>query len=215
VFAVALASSLAAWRAERKRGVWLAVPVHRTELLPAAISAGFELHHTEPDCIVLNQWLEDSASMMPGYTTHTAGVGAVVINARRQVLAIQEASGPASKMGGADGFWKYPTGLVGLLALSVLSAVDVTRMACTVQVEAGEGVAEAAVREVREECGIGRWHPHRLPPFLCVKGSLASAVCHAVQIPRWFRWSRGERRTWVPGAEVGQQASRPTCSQCS
>lgn len=104
-----------------------------TELLPAAIEAGFELHHTEPDRVVLAAWLKPSASPLPGYTTHTVGVGAVVINSQRQILAIQEATGPASRAhGNAGAFWKYPTGLV----------------------DAGEGVAEAAVREVREETGV-------------------------------------------------------------
>ena len=47
-------------------------------------------------------------------TTHTMGIGAVVINEQRQVLAVQEATGPASKLGGANDFWKYPTGCVCL-----------------------------------------------------------------------------------------------------
>ena len=49
------------------------------------------------------QWIHDSENMLPGYTTHTMGVGAVVINERREILALQEATGPASKaFGGAS-----------------------------------------------------------------------------------------------------------------
>ena len=61
------------------------------------------------------------------------GVGAVVINANREILALQEATGPASKaFGGAGEFSKYPTGLV----------------------DAGEDAGVAAVREVFEETGV-------------------------------------------------------------
>jgi ADP-ribose pyrophosphatase YjhB (NUDIX family) len=128
----ALGVSLPAWRASGYRGIWLSIPVGHTELMPAAIDAGFALHHTEPDRIVLNAWLSPDENLMPGYTTHTAGIGAVVMNERREILALQEATGPASQSGGAVEFWKYPTGLVN----------------------AGEGAAEAAVREVFEETGV-------------------------------------------------------------
>ena len=138
-FAESLATSLDAWREEGKRGIWMSIPKERTELMPAAIEAGFDLHHTEPDRIVLNTWLGGGTNMLPGCelpahqnpprslqgsllmlllartdTTHTMGIGAVVINEQRQVLAVQEATGPASKLGGANDFWKYPTGCVCL-----------------------------------------------------------------------------------------------------
>ena len=132
-FSAALSTSLAEWKAAGKKGIWLSVPKARTELTPAAIDAGFDFHHVEPDRIVLNRWIHDSVSMLPGYTTHTMGVGAVCINEQRQILALQEATGPASeRFGGAKAFWKYPTGLV----------------------DAGEDAAAAAVREVFEETGV-------------------------------------------------------------
>ena len=132
-FAASLAASLDEWRAAGKRGIWIAVPKSRTELLPACVDAGFDLHHTEPDRIVMNSWIHDSENMLPGYTTHTMGVGAVVINAQREILALQEATGPASeRFGGAKSFWKYPTGLV----------------------DGGEDAGTAAVREVYEETGV-------------------------------------------------------------
>ena len=65
---------------------------------------------------------------LPGYTTHTVGVGAVVLNTKNEILVVQERSGPAA---GID-FWKYPTGMV----------------------DPGENAAVAAVREVKEETGI-------------------------------------------------------------
>ena len=177
-FAESLATSLDAWREEGKKGIWLNIPKERTELMPAAIEAGFDLHHTEPDRIVLNSWLGGGTNMLPGCelpahqnpprtpcvsplmlllapttdTTHTMGIGAVVINEQRQVLAVQEATGPASEIGGANNFWKYPTGCVCLPLL--LPLVAVLTWTGGRMVEAGEGAAEAAVREVWEETGV-------------------------------------------------------------
>ena len=88
-FPATLQASLQQWRAEQKGGCWLPIPVTRAELLPVAIAAGFELHHTEPDKVVLAAWLKPTPSPLPAYTTHTVGVGAVVINSKRQILAVQ------------------------------------------------------------------------------------------------------------------------------
>ncbi|KAF8066283.1 NUDT2 [Scenedesmus sp. PABB004] len=56
------------------------------------------------------------------------GVGAFVVNARREVLVVQEANGPLR----GEGFWKMPTGLV----------------------HAGEDLIDAVEREVAEETGV-------------------------------------------------------------
>ena len=57
------------------------------------------------------------ASSLPPGNSHTVGVGAVVMNAAGELLAVQERSGPAAalnkKASQKDGFWKMPTGLVG------------------------------------------------------------------------------------------------------
>eukprot|EP01046_Picozoa_sp_COSAG06_P045004 COSAG06_NODE_6154_length_3083_cov_1.519772_4_plen_72_part_00 len=39
-FAASLAASLDEWRAAGKRGIWIAVPKSRTELLPACVDGG-------------------------------------------------------------------------------------------------------------------------------------------------------------------------------
>lgn len=131
-FEAALAASLREWAEQGTKGVWLHIPKHLAAFLPVALDRGFQLHHTEPDRIVVAKWLPDTPSLLPGYTTHTVGVGCFVVNDRQEVLAVQESSGPASASAGAVGFWKTPTGLV----------------------DGGEDLAAAAVREVKEETGI-------------------------------------------------------------
>ena len=77
----------------------------------AAVDQGFEIHHAEKEYIMLTLWLPAERGVpntLPGYTSHSVGVGAVVINADRQVLVVQERSGPAAN----SDFWKYPTGMV-------------------------------------------------------------------------------------------------------
>lgn len=67
-------------------------------------------------------------SKLPSYASHQVGVGAFVLNSKREVLVVQEASGPLR----GKGVWKMPTGLA----------------------DAGEDVPHAAAREVLEETGL-------------------------------------------------------------
>jgi ADP-ribose pyrophosphatase YjhB (NUDIX family) len=133
-FAIDLQHSLEVWREEEVKGIWLHIPSTHTPLLAPAIKEGFELHHTEPDRVVTCYWLPSERgekSLLPGHTTHTVGIGAVVVH-EGNILAVQERTGPASESAGAKGFWKYVTGLA----------------------EGGEDIAEAAIREVKEETGV-------------------------------------------------------------
>jgi hypothetical protein len=133
-FAMDLKHSMDIWRQEEAKGIWLHIPSTHTPLLAPAIKEGFELHHTEPDRIVTTYWLPSErgeSSLLPGYTTHTVGIGAFCVH-EGKVLAVQERTGPASESAGAVGFWKYVTGLA----------------------DGGEDVAVAAVREMKEETGI-------------------------------------------------------------
>eukprot|EP00041_Stephanoeca_diplocostata_P015190 m.288258 g.288258 ORF g.288258 m.288258 type:complete len:379 (+) comp19959_c0_seq2:107-1243(+) len=128
-FSQGLKSSLAVWQDEGCRGIWLELPASRLDYAAAAVQQeGFVIHHAEHDHIMLTKWLPGGKNPLPGYTSHSLGVGAVVINDRNEVLVVQEKTGPASGIN----FWKYPTGMV----------------------DAGEDAAIAAVREVREETGI-------------------------------------------------------------
>ena len=72
--------------------------------------------------------MEMTENQMPGYTTHTMGVGAVVINAQRQVLSIQEASGPASKMGASGRPAPLLPACLGVIASSIESRTPLFRL---------------------------------------------------------------------------------------
>jgi hypothetical protein len=58
---------------------------------------------------MLTRWLpEDEENKLPPNASHQCGVGAFVMNERREVLVVQEKNGP---LRGKD-VWKMPTGLV-------------------------------------------------------------------------------------------------------
>ena len=147
-FSSALRSSLAAWRSEGVRGVWLTLPLALCTHIPPAVEAGFAYRHATPASLTLTHWLDDSSPCQLPSAPHTAvGVGAFLLNAAGELLVVQERRGPAAR----PGLWKLPTGLV----------------------DRGEDVAAAAVREVLEETGVeavfdsvvGFRHLHALAPF--------------------------------------------------
>ena len=143
-FAARLAASLAHWRADGRKGVWLKLSLpDAAPLVPAAIAAGFTAHHAEAGHLMLTTWLASGPSRLPAAASHQVGVGALVVSPRGpagaayedpalastpHILVVQEAAGPLK----GTGVWKMPTGLV----------------------DAGEDVVDAAVREVGEETGV-------------------------------------------------------------
>ena len=93
-FAERLAGSLQQWRAEGCRGVWLEVPRTRTELIPAAIAEGFQIHHAQLEYIMLTIWLPPSQDSLPPYANHYLGVGGVVLNGQDELLVVTERHQP-------------------------------------------------------------------------------------------------------------------------
>jgi ADP-ribose pyrophosphatase YjhB (NUDIX family) len=105
------------------------VPPSKAALVAPAVELGFGFHHAEPGYLMLTQWLpKDEASPLPPNASTQVGVGAFVLNAEGKILLVQEKFGPLK----GKGVWKIPTGLA----------------------DAGEDVADACVRECREETGI-------------------------------------------------------------
>lgn len=76
---------------------------------------------------VLNLWLPSTEpNKLPRYPFHTVGVGGMVINDKKQILAVRE------KYSGPNAQWKLPGGMA----------------------DPKEELGDVAVREVEEECGI-------------------------------------------------------------
>ncbi|CAI8599204.1 unnamed protein product [Vicia faba] len=93
-----------------------------------ALQAGFRYHHAESDYLMLVYWIPHTPDSIPANASHRLGVGAFIVNNKREVLVVQETSG---RFGGT-GVWKMPTGAVN----------------------EGEDICDAVIREVKEETGV-------------------------------------------------------------
>ncbi|KAL6281857.1 hypothetical protein ACE6H2_012786 [Prunus campanulata] len=127
-FLSSLTSSIAHWKLQGKKSVWIKLPIERVNLVEAAVKKGFWYHHAEPNYLMLVYWIPQSAHTLPANATHRVGIGAFLINHNREVLVVQEKGGQYR----GTGVWKLPTGVV----------------------DEGEDIFAAAVREVKEETGI-------------------------------------------------------------
>ncbi|WCJ25827.1 hypothetical protein M5689_007686 [Euphorbia peplus] len=128
VFASSLHISVSHWKLMGKKGIWLKLPLERSELVPISVKEGFKYHHAEPGYLMLTYWLPEGPCMLPTNATHQVGVGGFVINDKNEVLVVQEKfCAPSS-----EGLWKIPTGFI----------------------HESEEIYSGAVREVKEETGI-------------------------------------------------------------
>ncbi|KAL6985920.1 nudix (nucleoside diphosphate linked moiety X)-type motif 8 [Sarracenia purpurea var. burkii] len=128
VFGSKLRSSLSHWKAKGKKGVWLKLPLEKSDLVPVAVQEGFYYHHAERGYVMLTYWIPEGPCMLPANASHQVGVGGFVINDKNEVLVVQEKHyAPA-----LAGLWKIPTGFI----------------------LESEEIFTGAVREVKEETGI-------------------------------------------------------------
>ncbi|CAK7334591.1 unnamed protein product [Dovyalis caffra] len=95
---------------------------------PMDLNEGFSYHHAESDYLMLVYWIPDAPDTLPANASHIVGIGAFVMNDKREVLVVKEKNGFFK---GKD-VWKFPTGVVNQ----------------------GEDICVAAIREVKEETGI-------------------------------------------------------------
>lgn len=128
VFASALQASLSQWKVEGKRGVWLKLPLDRSEFVPIAVKEGFKYHHAEQTYVMLTYWIPQGPCLLPANASHQVGVGGFVINDKNEVLVVQEKYCVST----FAGIWKLPTGFI----------------------TESEEIFSGAVREVKEETGI-------------------------------------------------------------
>lgn len=122
-----LNDSIRSWEADGYLVVWLQVPLCKTSLIPRAISAGFQFHHSGDDYLMLTLQLSHNA-YVPPFASHYAGAGGVVINVSNELLVVCERHRPDNKAP----YYKLPGGTL----------------------KAGEDLVDAVVREVLEETGI-------------------------------------------------------------
>ncbi|GFQ02774.1 nudix hydrolase 8, partial [Phtheirospermum japonicum] len=127
-FVSQLRSSLYQWKIKGKKGIWLKLPLERSELVPIAVQEGFEYHHAERTYVMMTYWVPDGPCLLPPNASHHVGVGSFVINHKDEVLVVQEKHCPQALVG----LWKIPTGFV----------------------LESEEIYNGAVREVKEETGI-------------------------------------------------------------
>ncbi|KAL7597972.1 hypothetical protein Lser_V15G20892 [Lactuca serriola] len=126
VFCTLLKSSMAHWRSQGKKGVWIKLPIELSNLVDTAVKEGFVYHHAEPKYLMLLYWIPKTINPIPANASHIARVGAIVLNDKREMLVVQE------KMGQLRGIWKISTGII----------------------HEGEDISVGVVREVKEETGI-------------------------------------------------------------
>ncbi|CAL5020536.1 unnamed protein product [Urochloa decumbens] len=127
-FARSLAASLSYWKSAGKKGVWLKLPLDRSEFIPLAVKEGFSYHHAEESYLMLTYWIPDEPCLLPANASHQVGVGGFVINDQMEVLVVQEKYSDSTLLGA----WKLPTGFI----------------------HASEEIFTGTVREVKEETGI-------------------------------------------------------------
>ncbi|KAF7847918.1 hypothetical protein BT93_L2453 [Corymbia citriodora subsp. variegata] len=128
VFAALLRASISSWKQQGKKGVWIKLPIEYSHLVDIIVKEGFRYHHAEPNYLMLVCWLPETPDTIPVNASHRVGVGAFVLNDKREVLVVQEHSGRFQ----GTGVWKLPTGVVN----------------------EGEDICHAVVREVKEETGV-------------------------------------------------------------
>jgi hypothetical protein len=80
-----LKASLQQWRHEKRRGIWLKLPIKNVDFVAPAVEAGFSYHHAEPTYVMLSLWLPDTPSTLPANASHQVGIGAFVLNDKQEV----------------------------------------------------------------------------------------------------------------------------------
>ncbi|KAA8526033.1 hypothetical protein F0562_007867 [Nyssa sinensis] len=177
VFAFRLHSSLSHWKIKGKNGIWLKLPLERSELVPIAVKEGFEYHHAERGYVMLTYWIPEGTCMLPANASHQVGVGGFVINDQNEVLVVQEKHCAPELVG----LWKLPTGFI----------------------LESEEIFTGAVREVKEETGIDTEfveviafrHAHNFAFeksdlfFICMLRPLSTQIIvddHEIQAAKWM-----------------------------
>lgn len=176
-FTSMLRDSLSHWTLKGKKGVWLKLPIQKSDLVPVAVKEGFEYHHAEKGYLMMTYWIPQGPSMLPSNASHQVGVGGFVINDKNEVLVVQEKHCAPELFG----LWKIPTG-------------------CILE---SEEIYTGVVREIKEETGIDTEfvevvafrHAHNVAFqksdlfFVCMLRPLSEQIIvddHEIQAAQWM-----------------------------
>ncbi|KAL5987458.1 hypothetical protein ACLOJK_035206 [Asimina triloba] len=127
------------------------------------IAEGFWYHHAESNYLMLVYWIPETAHTLPVNATHRVYVGAIVMNAKGEMLVVKEKSG---RFGGT-GIWKIPIGAA----------------------DEGEDISAGAIREVKEETGIDAEFLEVLAFRFCVlitAGNSANRQESEIEAAQWM-----------------------------
>jgi len=69
--------------------IWIYIDIKKSDLIPSATKLGFTFHSCNMDYILLVKVLKDDA-IVPTLANHTLGVGAIVINEKKEILLVKE-----------------------------------------------------------------------------------------------------------------------------
>lgn len=122
-----LKESIFEWTLQGIKVIWLQISSQKCELIQTAINNGFEFHHCSSSELMLTKCLITN-SYVPPFSTHTIGVGGVVLSENREILTVLERMDLVAR----PQYYKLPGGML----------------------ERGEHISEGVVREVYEETGI-------------------------------------------------------------
>jgi 8-oxo-dGTP pyrophosphatase MutT (NUDIX family) len=175
-FAASLEHSVACWREQGKRVIWLEIPAARARLIPVAVEAGFVFHHTSTEYLMLTRRLDEKAHV-PDHATHYIGAGGVVLDTEGNLLTVVERY---YRTAGQPPRYKLPGGAL----------------------QQGEHLADGVIREIREETGIDtvfesvvcfrHWHGYRYGKsdiyFVCRLHPLNHEICRQEEEIAECRW---------------------------
>ena len=167
-FGSRLSYSMQTWGSDGLKAIWLQIPKALSILIPVAIDAGFNFHHTSDEYLMLTHQLIAGAHIPP-FATHYIGVGGVVLNEDKELLVVCE----RYRRPGQAPFYKLPGGAL----------------------QAGEHLVDAIVREVLEETGVQtkfeslvcfrHWHGYRYGKsdiyFVCRLAPLSREITMQVE----------------------------------
>ncbi|KAK8487464.1 hypothetical protein V6N13_032614 [Hibiscus sabdariffa] len=70
LFTSMLRASVAQWRQQGEKGVWIKLPIQHANLVEPAVKEGFWNHHAEPNYLMLCYWIPEGTHTLPADASH-------------------------------------------------------------------------------------------------------------------------------------------------